>query len=400
MKRNRTHVTLAFFLTLVMALLSAAVAAGAGQPDNGQQGIGQKENEAVTVAGLEFLGMTTFETGYQFDGTEVGGLSSITYDSARDVYYVISDDQGTIDPVRFYEVEVDIADGSLDAGDVTFVDVTTLLDENGEPFAPGSVDPEGIVLWRGGSLFVSSEGIAAASPPVDPFIWRYDLDGNQTGALPVPQKFLPQRDLRGVRQNLGFESLTVTPNDRYLFTAAEGALAQDGPAADVGQETLARFIQYDVRRGRVLSEYVYVADAVAETPDPPDAFRVSGIVEILALDNQGTFLVMERSFSVGAGNTITLYEARIADATDVAGINDLYDESSGTPVAFEPIEKRFLLDFDSLGLVPDNIEGMTLGPRLPDGRYSLLIVSDNNFDPLAITQFIVLGLELESGRER
>jgi hypothetical protein len=203
-----------------------------------------------------------------------------------------------------------------------------------------------------------------------------------------------------VRQNLGFESLTVTPNDRYLFTAAEGALAQDGPAADVGQETLARFIQYDVRRGRVLSEYVYVADAVAETPDPPDAFRVSGIVEILALDNQGTFLVMERSFSVGAGNTITLYEARIDDATDVAGINDLYDESSGTPVAFEPIEKRFLLDFDSLGLVPDNIEGMTPGPRLPDGRYSLLIVSDNNFDPLAITQFIALGLELESGRER
>lgn len=385
----RSRLTLAFLLTLILALLTVAVV-GAGPPDKLP-----KKEASVSVAGLDFLGMTTFATGVQFGGTEVGGLSSLTYDSARDVYYIIADDASAIDPARFYTAAIDLGDGALNDGDVTFLDVTTLLDENGQPFAPGSLDPEGIILWRKGSLFVSSEGITAATPPIDPFIWRYNLNGRQTAELPVPHKFLPRDGAQGVRQNLAFESLTVTPDGRHLFTAAEGALAQDGPAADVGQETLARFIQYDARQRRALHEYVYVADAVAQTPVPPDAFRVSGIVEILALDNQGTFLVMERSFSVGAGNTVTLFEARIGDATDVSGIDDLYDESSGAPVSFEPMEKRFLLDFAALGLVPDNIEGMTLGPVLPDGSRTLLIVSDNNFAPSQVTQFIALGLQLD-----
>ena len=396
LERIRSRFTLALLLTLIVSLLTAAVAV-AGQPDRARPAKGQKPAR-VTVAGIDYLGLITFPTGYEYAGTEVGGLSSITYDAARGVYYIISDDPSAIDLARFYTAEIDIGDGSLDDGDVTFVDVTTLLNESGEPFAPGSLDPEGIVLWHKGSLFISSEGFAAASPPIDPFIWRYNLNGHPTAMLPIPEKFLPEDGTQGVRPNLAFESLTVTPDNHTLYTVNEGALAQDGPAADVGQETLVRFLQYDARQREPLHEYVYVAEPVAEPPVPPDAFRVSGVVEIVALDNQGTFLVMERSFSVGApgaGNTVTLYEARIGDATDVSGIEDLYDESSGTPVAFEPMEKRFLLDFSSLGLEPDNIEGMTLGPRLPDGTRSLIIVSDNNFAPSQVTQFIALGLDLE-----
>ena len=41
----------------------------------------------MSVAGLDFLGMVTFETGTQVAATEMGGLSSITYDAARNVYY-------------------------------------------------------------------------------------------------------------------------------------------------------------------------------------------------------------------------------------------------------------------------------------------------------------------------
>jgi hypothetical protein len=36
--------------------------------------------------GLEFLGQQIIPTGTQFAGTEVGGLSSITYDAARGVF--------------------------------------------------------------------------------------------------------------------------------------------------------------------------------------------------------------------------------------------------------------------------------------------------------------------------
>ena len=48
------------------------------------------------------------------------------------------------------------------------------------------------------------------------------------------------------------------------------------------------------------------------------------------------------------------------------------------------------------GIEPDNIEGMTFGPPLPDGRLPLVLVSDNNFAATQTTQFIVLVLELES----
>lgn len=217
-----------------------------------------------------------------------------------------------------------------------------------------------------------------------------------TKELPIPDKFLPVPGEKGVRLNLAFESLTASPNNRYLFTANEGALEQDGPPADLGQETLVRIVQYSSTRHRVLHEYVYVAGPVVEEPVPPDQFRVNGIAELLALDNQGTFLVMERSFSVGAGNTILIYEAEINDATDVKRIPALVDPTTGDPVPFEPLEKRLIINFADFGIVPDNIEGMTLGPTLPDGRQSLVIVSDNNFAADQETQVIVLALELES----
>ena len=130
--------------------------------------------------------------------------------------------------------------------------------------------------------------------------------------MKIPAKFLPNpTGTQGVRNNLGFESLNVTPDQRYLITGSEGALAQDGPAANLGQPSFARILQYRLSSGQPGSEYVYVDNPVAEAPVPPDQFRVNGLVELLPLDNVGTMLALERSFSVGAeggGNTIWLYE--------------------------------------------------------------------------------------------
>ena len=36
----------------------------------------------------------------------------------------------------------------------------------------------------------------------------------------------------------------------------------------------------------------------------------------------------------------------------------------------------------------DNIEGMSWGPMLADGKRSLVLVSDNNFNPAQVTQFL------------
>ena len=43
---------------------------------------------------------------------------------------------------------------------------------------------------------------------------------------------------------------------------------------------------------------------------------------------------------------------------------------------------------------PSDIEGMTFGPPLPDGRQTLIIVSDNNFGAGQFTQFIVLAVDI------
>ena len=394
--RLRIHSPLVPFLLILSLIL--LVAAGLGV----QNATAKAQDNPVTLSSYELIGTVDIPTGAQFEGTEIGGLSSIAYDARRGVYYAISDDQGTIDPVRYYTLSIDVSDGQLDPGDITFLDVTQILDASGMPYAPGTIDPEGLALTHEGQLYYTSEGFSTASPPVDPFVKRMNFNGRQTRALTVPDKFLPdEAGTQGVRGNLAFESLNATPDQRYLFTANEGALVQDGPAANVGQESLARLLQYRLSSGVAGSEYVYVVNPVAEPPNPPGAFSVNGLVELLPLDNVGTMLAMERSFSVGApglGNTVWLYEIQTQAATDVSDYFSLYPSGpSQPPVAFTPVTKRLILNVETdLGIVPDNLEGMAFGPALPDGRLPLVLVSDNNFSASQSTQFIVLAVELSS----
>jgi hypothetical protein len=375
-------------LALVVLLMAPAVATPAKDAGGAQ-----------TVVDVEFLGEVVIPTGTSFDGTEIGGLSSITFDAGRRVYYTLSDDQGnrpTGDPVRYYTVAIDLADGTLDDGDVEFVAVTQLFESKKTPFPPGGLDPEGFVLGREGFLFMSSEGNTLSNPIIDPFIKRYNRNGRVTATLPIPDKYIPNGVDQGVRFNLSFESLNVTPNGRNLVTAGEGALFQDGPASTFTNSSLARVLAYDLPKRTPTVEYVY---EVAPWAEPSTIFGVNGIVEVLPIDDVGTMLVMERSFSVGGvlgggtGNVVVINEASTQGATDVLGIDALYE--GGSPIGFTPVSQREVFAFDDLGIPIDNIEGMTFGPSLPDGRQTLVIVSDNNFSAGQFTQFILLAVDID-----
>ena len=364
------------FLTLVCALAVALVAASSA----GAAG----RDEAPT---LELLGEEILPTGLQFEGTEVGGLSSIAYDAERDLYYVISDDQSVIDPARFYTFDLDVADGDLDAGDVIVTDVTTLLDAVGQPFAAASFDPEGLALTGDRELVITSEGIATRLIP--PWVRLFGLDGRQLEDLPVPLAFIPDAipQTRGVRQNLGFESGAVVGN--HFWTGSEAALVQDGPAASLTQESPARLLRYNLVTGRPDKQHVYWTDTIAEPPVPATNFAVNGLVELLPLD-RNSFLSMERSFSVGApgtGNTIKLYTVELAGAKNVVARESL----AGQLDRIRPVRKELLLDLDVLGIPLDNVEGMAFGPDLTDGRRTLVLVSDNNFAPAQFTQFLLFA---------
>ncbi len=342
---------------------------------------------ATAAPTLQFLGEEILPTGLQFEGTEVGGLSSIAYDPDQDRYYVISDDQSVIDPARFYTFDLDVGDGTLDTGDVVVTDVTTLLDGAGLPFPAASFDPEGLALTGDGRLVITSEGIANLVIP--PWVRLFGLDGRQQADLPVPLAFIPDAipQTRGVRQNLGFESGATIGN--HFFTGSEGALVQDGPAAGVGVPSPARLLRYNLNSGRPDKQYLYMTDPVAEAPVPPTAFAVNGLVELLALDRH-TFLAMERSFSVGApgtGNTIKLYVVELAGAKNISARGSL----AGQLDRIRPVAKTLLLDLDDLGIPLDNVEGMAFGPDLADGRRTLVLVSDNNFAPAQFTQFLLFA---------
>ena len=340
---------------------------------------------------LAYAGESTLAAGLTFQGGVVGGLSSITYDAARDRYYALSDAQPNLGqgPVRYYTLTVDTSDGALDPGDVEVVGVTLLTDAAGVPLQAGTVDPEGLTLTPQDTLILTSEGFSTATAEVAPFVREFSLAGRQLREIDLPGYVDPDFEKAGVRQNLGLESAAVTPDGRRLVTGFENALVQDGPTSTLTTTSASRLLDIQLATGDLEGEYVYRDDPVAEAPVPASAFTVNGLVELLPF-NRRFGLAMERSFSVGAGNTIKLYRYALAGADDVSGVDEL---AKAAPV--REAGKELVADLGKVDglehITLDNIEGMTLGPRQPDGGRALLLVSDNNFTAGQVSQFLLFS---------
>lgn len=334
-----------------------------------------------------------------FENAPIGGISAITYDRQRNCFYALSDDRSDHAPARFYTFKLslksDPASPGIDQIEVT--KVTALKDATGQTYAKGSLDPEGIALSPQGSVFISSEGVVQDG--IAPFLQEFDLEtGSLRQSLPIPKLYLPAAESetpQGVQDNLGFESLTSSPwgagmaggEPFRLFTATEFPLIQDQESPDAAPMLKNRLLHYLVEEGRslLISEHLYPL-----SPAPATAIK-HGLTELLAIDQGGHFLSLERSFTP-AGFQAQLFQSTTGGATDINGIASLKGEVSG----IQPVRKRLLLDLSQLGIPLENLEGMTLGPRLPDGSQSLLLVSDDNFQPSQATQFLLF--RLRSGR--
>jgi Esterase-like activity of phytase len=205
-----------------------------------------------------------------------------------------------------------------------------------------------------------------------------------------------------VRNNLAFESLTISPNQKSLYTATEEALFQDGATASDTTGTRSRIIKYNLATGQPTQEFIYVTDPIAKPANPVDGAKNNGLVDLLAIDNQGTLLALERSFSVGSGLTIKIYQVTLAGASDVQFIEALSSLSPRKLARLQPAQKKLLLNLDDLKLEKglDNIEGLTFGPPLPDGRRLIVLVSDNNFSDRQFTQILAIGADLPSADPR
>ena len=342
---------------------------------------------------LEFLGKYELPKTV-FKNTPVGGLSAITYDRSGDRFYVLSDDRSRLAPARFYTLNIDIGQTKTEKigiNNVEIEDVTFLSDEQGNPYSAGTIDPEGIALSPRKTVFISSEG--DPSQDIEPFIGEFELkNGKKKLNLRIPRRYLPNPTdkTKGIQTNLAFESLTVNQSglaesDPFrLFTATESALIQDDiPEAEA--KARIRLLHYGINpvgNPILIAEHLYLLDpASVET-------IANGLTELVALKKEGYFLSLERTFGF-TGPGAKIFQVIVGNATDTSTTSSLKEDISQV----QPLKKKLLLNLSDLGIYLDNLEGMSFGPRLPDGSQSLILVSDDNFNEEQLTQFLLFRIQ-------
>ncbi|MDJ0733838.1 MAG: esterase-like activity of phytase family protein [Nostocaceae cyanobacterium] len=306
-------------------------------------GTSSLNQEPLMVKGITFIGQDTLDE-TDFEGTTFAGISGIAFDPFQQVYYAASDDR--IQP-RFYTLEIDLEDGGLDDGDVNITDVTTLLDDNGDTFADFTLEPEAIAFSDDGSVFIASEEEEDST-----FIKEFSLAGGELMNLPFPDKFAAD-----ITNNLGLKSLTLTPDERYLFVATEN---DDDQEASTSQGSPVRILKYDLTGDipEIAGEFLYYTDPLATGADGDDS-DTSGLVELVAVDNAGTLLALERSFIYQEGFNNKLFQINVTESTtDISNISELTDDINA-------VEKELLLDFAQAG-IPVNTLGDNLGISAAD----------------------------------
>ncbi|MFC6281311.1 MULTISPECIES: esterase-like activity of phytase family protein [Polaromonas] len=346
-------------------------------------------------ARLRLIGEARLPSRLQFQGTTVGGLSGIDYDPASGQYFLLSDDGSSRNPARFYTAKIPLDADHLGQPEIT--GVTSLRQADGSAYPAilrgrEVLDPESI-RWRAASqtLFWTSEGNALAG--VAPSLSETRLDGTLLRKFALPAMF-DFGLLQGPRSNLTFEGLTLTPDGNSAWISMEGPMLQDGPLPTVqAPGGPCRFTQIDLASGRALRQIAYIPDAIPHAPVPPATRADNGISEILMLDAD-RMLVLERAYMAGYGtdasNSLRLYLIDTRQGSDTLALPALQG------AAYQPVNKLLLADFSAF-IGPgtgrrlerlDNTEGMTWGPRLPNGNRSLVFISDDNFNTRQITQLL------------
>jgi hypothetical protein len=359
---------------------------------------------------LNYIGQQIVPNRTRFDGTLIGGLSSLDYNPATGRYLAISDDRSK---ARFYELSLDLALFQRSAAPgmegVKFHSVTLIRGPDGEGFEKKGLDPEALRFDRARNrIYWSSEGRRGIFGFTNPAVRVMNPDGSYVGDFPVPSRYFPGGSNigifpgdKGVYNNLSFESLAISLDGRTLYAATENGLVQDSPPSNVVTGSRARILSFDIASGKSAEEYIYPVGPVVFAPSSLGGFATNGLTDFITIGDR-QFITIERSFTLGAltpgsiatGFTVRLFYADARNATDVSGMDSIAGAS------IQPVSKTLLVDLSELkntdgsALAAGNIEGITLGPMF-NGKRTIVLVSDNNFTPAQLTQFI--ALEISSG---
>lgn len=281
-------------------------------------------------------------------------LSGIVWDETKRVAYAIQDKRPSIVTL--------VPDTELRRWRIgPHVDVTV---------PDGIPDLEAIALLRDGFIVTDETG---------PHIYEIGRDGRLRRELPVPSCVL------GARHNKSLESLAVSPDGRFLFTANEEATTEDGALATVRHGTRVRLVRVDRNSGETCDK-IYVTDRVARKRGD------WGVADLAALSATEVF-VLERGWAKGYGNSARIYHARLgqdgsATKSLVVDLASLDVSGLRLPPPREPQPTPLL----------DNFEGLAVGPRLPSGQRSLLAVTDDNTRDTQVARVVVLAISRNEPR--
>ena len=233
-------------------------------------------------------------------------------------------------------------------------------------------DLEGIAYYPGtNTFFLAGEG--------DEEVLEYDSLGLPTGRkLDMPQSF----GIDNIRTNLGIESLTYNNVTRQFWTTTESTLKSDGEMADKNNPSVRNRLRFqsfnaDLSRGQQFA-YMMEIPICAKNGKRPKTL-LHGVSDICALDD-GRLIVMEREIYVSKKNMNNYVNIRLFMVNP--STSQSIDEH--TPLSQQPVsnfmKKTELCSFKTKGNITRrniaNYEGICLGPKLNDGRQTLLLIND------------------------
>jgi len=333
-----------------------------------------------------------------------GGISALEYAGDKNRFFALADrgpdDGATGYQCRLHELNIDFNQSGAWSAEISIVSTTLLSDASGRPFtgnatiyAPtdklaGRFDPEGIRLSKNNTLLISDE--------YGPHVLEFSLSGKEQRRFPLPAYFsaLHPGDSKSVENKLnrsgrssnrGLEGLALTPDGLFAYGIFQGPLLQDAARTKKGKPfgKNCRIVKLDTHTGETW-EYVYQLDNID-----------NGLNEIMAV-NDHQFLVIERDGETGdEAKFKRIMQIDLATATAIDGSKAL--PKNDLPSNITPVAKTVFIDLlaPQFGLtgssMPKKIEGLSHGPRLDDGRQTLVIASDNDFQAKVPTLFWVFA---------
>ncbi len=341
---------------------------------------------------LRLIADQNIPAGEKFKETEIGGLSGLTFDKAKNKIIAISDDRGTVNDVRLYEFDLKLDEKSFN---VTPTEVVILKNKEGKPFKKGTINFKGVTLFNN-DILASTEGRLNKEPPINPEIYQFSREGAFKSNLEIPEQFLDKKEDSqfGPRDNLVFEALSATKDGKSLWVGNEEALLQDDRTSTPNYASTVRLIQY--KDLKPVKQVAYKLEKVPSVKVAGLTVGETGLSDILAVDDNHFYTIERSHLPLAKKTVIRLFKDSIDDkTTDISKVDSIMK----TKKNIKTVDKELIADLEDFKgqlsanfQTVENIEGICFGPTLPNGHETIIFVSNNGFKANQRTQFLAFEI--------